>query len=124
MGAQTEAERRKEEYERNKEKAEREKEEYERNKEKAEKKRKPKTVKCPKCGKIGETVVKEECMWYFLIVLFIPLLNVAFIFYELQEVKNTPGKTCMMKFVHRCPFCNHNCTDVKEYNKSQCCIII
>ena len=99
-------------------------EEYERKKEKAEKKRKPKTVKCPKCEKIGETIVKEECMWYFLIALFIPLLNVAFIFYELKEVKDTPGKTCMMKYVHRCRFCNHDCTDVKEYKKSQCCIII
>ena len=92
--------------------------------EKLKKKRTPKNVKCPKCNNVGETIVKEECLWYYILTLFIPLLFVAIILYEAKKSKET-GQKFMTHIVHRCRFCNHNCTKVKEYKgESQCCLII
>ena len=93
------------------------KEEEERDK--IEKKKKPKTVKCPKCENIVETVVKEECNCYIFLFLLVPFL---FVFYLLSQIR-TNGKYMFVRIVHRCPRCNHDCTKVEKYKEGCGCNI-
>ena len=79
-------------------------------------------LQCPKCGNIGETIVKEECNFIVLITLLFPLIFVLLLLFDWQQNR----EIIFTEVVHRCPSCNHNCTDVEEIKKEKgsICIII
>ena len=73
---------------------------------------KSKRVECPNCKRIGFTIVKKESNpWAYIGIIVVPFLIIC---------------ACLKDFgkkeVHYCRFCNHDYTDVKPYEESNCII--
>ncbi len=79
--------------------------------------KKSKKVKCPKCKLIEYTVVEEkcDCVGVILMVIFFG----PYIFICL-----CCGEDVTKKYVHYCKNCGYDCTNVKQYEENECCILI
>ena len=79
--------------------------------------KKSKKVKCPKCKLIEYTIVKEKCDCFGVILMLIcfgPYFFICLCF----------GEDVTKKYVHYCKNCGYDCTNVKQYEENECCILI